>query len=117
MQQQGNVPLHIRLNTTDSIRSLQKLTRSSRYQLYFSNVDVARYYLASGSHQDIRPLQITHQANYQVGFNKTRMNETHLAAFDQILDKLEREGKFEQIRARWQLPAPLTSGARQTLYP
>ncbi|QNF14413.1 transporter substrate-binding domain-containing protein [Aeromonas jandaei] len=55
LQQQGNVPLHIRLNTTDSIHSLQKLTRNSRYQLYFSNVDVARYYLASGSHQDIRP--------------------------------------------------------------
>ncbi|MGH1410289.1 MAG: substrate-binding periplasmic protein [Aeromonas sp.] len=106
LQLQGAKPLRIEGNVTDSMRSLEKMLRNSRYQFYFSNVDVALHHMEqNGSHQ-LKLLKISHVGNYYIAFNKQMVNQEQLMAFNKILERLEKEGVLLTYRVRWGISSP-----------
>ncbi|WP_033137726.1 substrate-binding periplasmic protein [Aeromonas finlandensis] len=106
LQLQGAKPLRIDTNITDSMRSLEKLQRNSRYQFYFSNVDVALHYMEQSGNHQLKLLKISHVANYYIAFNKQVVSQDQLMAFNKILERLENEGVLLTYRVHWGLSSP-----------
>lgn len=115
-QAKGAKPLRIDGNVTDSRRSLDKLLHNSRYQFYFSNVDVALHYMEQSGNHQLKLLKISHIGNYYIAFNKETVNRDQMIAFNQILTRLENEGVLLAHRVRWGISAPLKDDQLRFLF-
>ncbi|ENY73280.1 extracellular solute-binding protein [Aeromonas diversa CDC 2478-85] len=107
LRRQGLPPMRLDLNVNDDLASLLKLERQGRYRLYFSNIDVALHRLNLGSEAQIRLWKKSHEANYYIAFNRDRISEARLNAFNLILSRLEAQGNLLRHRVRWGLSSPL----------
>ncbi|OBR40686.1 MULTISPECIES: substrate-binding periplasmic protein [Aeromonas] len=117
LHQQGIPPMQLELNVNDDYANLLKIERQGRYNLYFSNLDVALYRLNLSGASKIRLWQKSHEANYYIAFNRQRMSEAQLAAFNQILTRLEAQGNLLRHRVHWGLSSPLPDHRLHTLFP
>lgn len=116
LQLKGSKPLRIDGNVTDSMRSLEKLLRSSRYQFYFSNIDVALHYMEQSGNHQLKLLKISHVGNYYIAFNKQMVNQEQLMAFNKILERLEKEGVLLTCRVRWGISSPIKDDHMSPLF-
>lgn len=117
LRQQGLPPMRLDLNVNDDYASLLKLERQGRYSLYFSNIDVALHRLNLNGESQIRLWKKSHEANYYIAFNRERVSEARLNAFNQILSRLEAQGNLLRHRVHWGLSSPQPDHRLHTLFP